>query len=124
MSAGPIAQRDCTFDPCGTCTCSCWLRGMAARNAMSSLEGLPEAQRSASATSLETQRIVHSQGKLGVAEVLRLIDVVEEVVQAAARYRGPALREVPGEPGLQAWREREEVLLGQVVGRVERAGHV
>src|SRR6185436_7123730 len=109
-----MAQRDCRFDPCGTCTWSCWLRGMAAMNAMSSLERLPQAQRSASAARLEAERIVHPQGELGVAEVLRPIDVVEEVVQTPARHRGPALREVPGKSRLQAGREGEEVLIGQI----------
>src|SRR5436190_13199058 len=119
-----MAQRVCAAEPCGTSMWRSCFCGIASRKATSSLERLPQAQRSASKSASETQRIVHSQGELGVAEVLRLVDVVEEVVHPAARDRGPAVREPPAERGLQARREREEVLRGQIGAIVERARQV
>src|SRR5262244_2058204 len=124
MSADPIAQSDCTADPCATCTWSCWLRGIASMNAMSWLERFPQAQTSRSAAQLEAQRIVHPQGKLGVAEVLSPVDVVEEIVQPAARDRRPAVREAPGERRLHPRRDGEEVLVREFRPSIERARHV
>src|SRR5581483_6671574 len=124
MSAEPIAQRLWACDPCGTATCSCCFCGIATRNATSSLERLPQAQRSKRPAALKAERIVHSQGELGEAEVLRLVDVVEEVVHARPRHRRPAVRETPGEPRLQARGEGEEVLPLQLGVVVERARQV
>src|SRR5438067_10796053 len=81
---------------------------------MSSLERFPQAQSNARAAVLPAKRIVHSHGELGVAEVLRLVDVVEEVVEPAARHGGPAFRESPADCRGQTRREREEVLAWQL----------
>src|SRR6195256_3617193 len=98
-SAGPMAHKFCDADPCGTCTCRCCFCGIASTKAMSSLERLPQAQARIRAAiprarpGLESERIVHPQGEFGVAEVLRLVDVVEEVVHPRARHRGPRSEE-------------------------------
>src|SRR5260221_13570636 len=78
-------------------------------NATSSLERFPQAQAIRSA--LQAERIVHSQRELGVPEVLRLVDVVEEIVEPPAQDGREAPRELPRERGLQTGREREEGLL-------------
>src|SRR5207237_5097647 len=84
-AASPIAQAGCAADCSGTCTCRSSLRGSAERKAMSSLERFPQAaQAKSSARALQTERIIHSGGKLGVSERLVLVDVVEEVVHPAA----------------------------------------
>src|SRR5438105_909826 len=105
-----MAQRPCDEDPCGTSTCSCCFCGIATMKATSSLDRFPQAQRSTRAAALEAERIIHSQGELGEAEVLRLVDVVKEVVHPRARHRGPAVCEPPGDTGLEPRREGEEVL--------------
>src|SRR5712671_2784458 len=112
MSALPREHKLWAVEPLGTWTWSCSFRGIASTKAMSSLERLPQAQKqkSASAPALEAQRIVHPQRKLGVAEVLRLVDVVEEVVHPPAGDGGPPLGELPAQRRLQPRREREEVL--------------
>src|SRR6266436_3923306 len=124
MSALPREHRGWAVEPLGTWTWSCSLRGIASTKAMSSLERLPQAQRSASASALPAQRIIHPQPKLGVAEVLRLVDVVEEVVHPPAGDGGPPLGELPAQRGLQPRREREEVLRRQIGAAVERARQV
>src|SRR5436190_12203419 len=82
--------------------------------ATSWLERLPHAQASASSAASKAQRIVDSQGELGVAEVLRSIHVVEEVVEPAPRHRRPALAEVPGQGGGEPRRDGEEALVRQL----------
>src|SRR6266404_4352996 len=119
MSALPMEQRLWAVEPFGTCTWSCDFCGIASTKAMSSLERLPQAHKSTSATALEAQRIIHPQRELGVAEVLRLVDVVEEVVHSTSRHCGPALGESPAQCGLQPRRQREEVLRRQIGAVVE-----
>src|SRR5229473_4877984 len=109
----------------GTSTCRSALRGSASTKAMSSLERLPQAHsRRSAAKPLKAERIVDPQGELGVAEGLVLVHVVEEVVGADARHRGPARAEAPPEGQLGARREREEVLRGQVASPGEAAEQV
>src|SRR5207248_9395286 len=73
---------------------------------------------------LPTQRIVHPQRELGVTEVLRLVDVVEEVVEPSAGDRRPAFREPPADRRRQTRREREEILAGQLRMVVEGAPQI
>src|SRR5712671_8171122 len=101
MSALPREHRGWAVEPFGTSTWSCSFRGIASTKAMSSLERLPQAQRSASAHALEAQRIIHPQRKLGVAEVLRLVDVVEEVVHPPAGELPLLQRRQGAEPRLR-----------------------
>src|SRR3954469_17263172 len=113
MSAGPMAQAFWAAGCAGSCTWSCCFCGIATRKATSSLERLPHAQASSSRV-LQTERIIDSQRELGVAEVLRSIDVVEEVVEPSASHRRPAVRKAPGQRGLRPGGKREEVLVGQL----------
>src|SRR5438067_4513067 len=122
MSAEPIAQAGWAVSPCGTTTCSSSFCGMASMNATSSLERLPHATAQSSNNALQAERIVHSQRELGVAEVLRLIDIVEEVVDPSAHDGGQPVGEVPREGGSEARRQGEEVLRRQlrVAGEIAR----
>src|SRR3954466_1176330 len=94
---------------------------MASRKAMSSLERLPQAQARAIAKSA-SERIFDSTGEFRVAQVLRAIDVVEEVVEPRPQKRGEAAGELPGGHRLQSGREGEEGLPLQLVvaGEVAR----
>src|SRR6267143_4835479 len=143
--ASPSAQAGAA-DWTGTRTCRSPVRGSASTKAMSSLERLPQAvskTRAASAPErsqsrprhgkaqrrrirrrLEAERIVDPQGELGVAEGLVLVHVVEEVVGAGARHRGPARAEAPAERELRARRDCEEVLRRQIAPPREAAEQV
>src|SRR5205823_274453 len=91
---------------------------------MSSLERFPQAHSASASKALQAERIVDSQRKLGVAEGLILVHVVEEIVDAAARHRAPPRAEAPPERRLQARRDREEVLRRQIAAPVEAAKQV
>src|SRR5438067_6349991 len=88
---------------------------------MSSLERFPQAHSASASKTLQAERIVDSQRELGVAEGLVLVHVVEEVVEAAAGDGGPARAEAPPERRLQARRDGEEVLRGQVAAAAAEA---
>src|SRR6266852_5497763 len=132
VSRAPTAHCDawpsahaCWADWAGTSTCRSSLRGSASTKAMSSLERLPQAHsRRSAAKPLKAERIIDPQGELGVAEGLVLVHVVEEVVGAGARHRGPARAEAPPDGQLGARREREEVLRGQVAAPGEAAEQI
>src|SRR5207302_6383511 len=81
-------------------------------------------RRRRSRTGLEPKRIVHPQRELGVTEVLRFVDVVEEVVDAAARDRRPAAGESPAERRGHPGRDGEEALVGQLRVILERARQI
>src|SRR5437868_8381592 len=91
---------------------------------MSSLERFPQAHSASASKALQAERIVDSQRKLGVAEGLILVHVVEEIVDAAARHRAPPRAEAPPERRLQARRDREEILRRQIAAPVEAAKQV
>src|SRR5207302_1980025 len=91
---------------------------------MSSLERFPQAHSASASRALQAERIVDSQGKLGVAEGLILVHVVEEVVDAAASYCTPPRAEAPPERRLQPRRDREEILRRQIAPSVEAAKEV
>src|SRR5437763_16084037 len=93
-SAAPSAHRFCEGPLPGTATCSWSFCGIASRNARSWLDRFPHAVK-ASSKALRPERIVHSQRQLGEAEVLRLIDVVEEIVHPPAQHRREARGELP-----------------------------
>src|SRR5712664_5000754 len=125
----------------GTRTCRSPLRGSASAKAMSSLERFPQAVNNQAAARaperspfsprhekawrrrirrrLEAECIVDPQGELGVAEGLVLVHVVEEIVGAGARHRGPARAQAVSEGQLGARREREEALRRQVAAPAE-----
>src|SRR5438105_2696255 len=123
MAQAGWADDDCT----GTWTWRSPLRGSAERKAMSSLERVPQAplvRSKTSAVALQTERIIHSGGKLGVSERLVLVDVVEEVVHPAPRDRGEARREPPGKAQREAGREGEEGLAREIAPAGEGAREV
>src|SRR6267143_537828 len=132
VSRAPIAHCDASpsaqagwADWTGTRTCRSPVRGRASTKAMSSLERLPQAvSRRSGARALKAERIVDPQGELGVAEGLVLVHVVEEVVGAGARHRGPARAEAPAERELRARRDCEEVLRRQIAPPREAAEQV
>src|SRR5437764_12712618 len=102
-----MAQAGWVDDDCtGTWTWRSLLRGSAERKAMSSLERVPQAAlaRKTSAAAVQTERIIHSRGKLGVSERLVLVDVVEEVIHPASRHRREARGEPPGKAEGEAGR--------------------
>src|SRR5476649_1954652 len=96
MVASPKEQAGCDAAFFGTCTCSASFCGMASRNATSSLERFPQAkQKMMRRRRSALERIFDSRHQLGIAQVLRAIDVVEEVIEPRPQQSRKAVGELP-----------------------------